>query len=99
MNIDRNNIKTIKIILANIIKNQGGCDGFSITRWCIVCPFGNASQRADGSFYSCVEYLLGSNIWASSNTYKMDAVYLERAERLLADIEVEEILLRGNLDD
>lgn len=94
-NWDRNNINTIRAILNNIIANNGSCDGFMITRWCVVCPFANTKMRSDGSFFSCTEVLIGDPVKLLS-AEEMDQVFKKEAEQLLANIEIEEVLLNDN---
>lgn len=99
MDVNRNNIKKIRSILNNIIQKKGCCDGFNVTNWCTECPLANAAKREDGSFFSCAEYVMGYTDWTLNYIIDMDKAYLEKAEQLLADIEIEEILLKGNIDD
>lgn len=100
MDWNRNNIQYIRAILLAIIEAKGDCVGFTVSGQCSMCPFANAAKRIDGSYISCVEFIAGSRYPWQLNGKDMDefinSLYLEQAERLLADIEIEELLRSHN---
>ena len=87
-----NIIQQIRQLLQSIIDNDGECIDMAITLDCKDCPISKMANRSDGSRLSCVSVVQATD----SSTSSLNAKYKNLAEKLLIDLEIEEILLRGN---
>lgn len=74
-------------ILEKIIEQMGDCDDVLLFQ-CKNCPLSKLKTKSDGSPMSCIDATGTSNM----KEIEANAVYLELAQRKLADIKMEEIL-------
>ena len=77
-----------KDILEKIIKEDGSCC-WAKPEICEQCPLSRLKQRADGTYYSCIEAVRIDG----ETEEDADARYKEIASRILTDMSIEEYLL------
>lgn len=76
-----------KEILQKIVDNSGNCD-WSVPEICAKCPMSRLRFRDDGNPLSCVDALNVEGV----KIEEADAIYKETAERLLAQMELDQII-------
>ena len=80
-----------KEILQTIVAEDGSCSwidekgGIDI---CAQCPMSKLKTRPDGNYYSCVDSLAVHQL----NEADQDAIYKAKAEELLLEIDIEDML-------
>jgi len=75
-----------KDILQKIVY-EGNCN-WSNSDTCLSCPMSKLKKRSDGTYLSCYDALGGDKLLPD----QLDAEYVDKASKLLADLLVEEIL-------
>lgn len=76
-----------KEILQKIIDSEGSCD-WSNPDICSKCPMSRLEFREDGNHLSCVDALNIEDV----KIEERDEVYKKAAAKVLADLEIDEIL-------
>ena len=82
-------------ILQKIIRENGSCDWVFTTHRhanvCHFCPLGRLRLKSNGEYYSCADAVLGEKEH-NDEPQQIDSLYKEEAERVLAQIIINEEL-------
>ena len=76
-------------ILEKIVKQEGSCTGWATRSICTLCPMSRLKQKADGSYYSCIEALGADQVDSQED---QDILYKDAAKRALLDMSMEDML-------
>jgi len=77
-------------ILERIVVENGNCSAFADGETCLKCPMSRLKKQHNGSYYGCVEALGIDKLPIQEH----DAIYKEKAERLLLDMSIEDMLTK-----
>ncbi len=85
-------------ILQQIIDNGGSCDfidSMGISEVCKICPLSKLEQRPNGGYYSCWDSVIGpeNDMMLLQGIITPESLYAAKAEEILEDLEIEDILL------
>lgn len=85
-----------KDVLQKIIAEEGSCQWVVYEMRhlnpCRFCPLGHLRRKSNGDYYSCIEAILGEKEHGNIPDEEIDRLYKEEAERVLAQLTINEEL-------